>query len=89
MTISDVRIRIVTNDSSKLRAVASITIDECFVVHDVKIIDGADGFFVAMPSRKAADGEYKDICHPLNSETRRAIADAVLDAYKTELAKTV
>ena len=71
---------------TKLKAVASITIDDCFVVHDIKIIDGTEGYFVAMPSRKTPEGEFKDIAHPLNSETRAMIIDAVMEAFKTQLA---
>lgn len=85
MKISDVRIRLVNKDSNKLKAVASITIDDCFVVHDIKIIESADGEFIAMPSRKTNDGEYKDIAHPLNSETRETIKQAILTAYYDEL----
>lgn len=87
MKISDVRVRLVKKDDSKLKAVASITIDDCFVIHDIKVIVGTDGYFVAMPSRKTSDGEYKDIAHPINSETRQTVIDAVLEAFKLELAK--
>jgi stage V sporulation protein G len=87
MIISDVRVRIVQKEDIKLKAVASITIDECFVIHDIKVIEGNEGYFVAMPSRKTSDGEYKDIAHPINTETRQALIDAVLDAFKRELAK--
>ena len=87
MKISDVRVRLVKKDDSKLKAVASITIDDCFVIHDIKVIDGTDGYFVAMPSRKTSDGEYKDITHPINSETRQTVIDAVLEAFKLENAK--
>ena len=86
MNISDVRIRIVQKPDTKLKAVASITIDDCFVVHDIKIIDGTEGYFVAMPSRKTPEGEFQDIAHPLNSETRAMIIDAVMEAFKTQLA---
>ena len=86
MNISDVRIRIVQKPDTKLKAVASITIDDCFVVHDIKIIDGTEGYFVAMPSRKTPEGKFKDIAHPLNSETRAMIIDAVMEAFKTQLA---
>lgn len=89
MKISDVRVRLVQKDSGKLKAVASITIDECFVIHDIKVIDGNDGFFVAMPSRKTSDGEFKDIAHPINTETRQQVIDAVLDAFKIENSKNV
>ena len=87
MKISDVRVRLVKKNDSKLKAVASITIDDCFVIHDIKVIDGTDGYFVAMPSRKTSDGEYKDIAHPINSETRQTVIDAVLEAFKLENAK--
>lgn len=87
MKITDVRIRLVNREDSKLKAIASITFDEKFVVHDIKVIDGADGAFIAMPSRKTNDGEYKDIAHPLDTETRETIKNAILTAYKDELNK--
>ena len=87
MKISDVRIKLVENDEGKLRAVASMTIDDCFVIHDIKIIDGPEGIFVAMPSKKNGRGEYKDIAHPINTETRNEIVNTILDAYKLEEAK--
>ena len=87
MNISDVRIRLSQKEDSKLKAVASITIDNCFVVHDIKIIEGTDSLFIAMPSRKTAEGEYKDIAHPLNTETRTLLRDVVLNAYQAELQK--
>ncbi len=87
MKISDVRIRLVTKDDSKLKAVASVTFDECFVVHDIKVIDSTEGAFIAMPSRKTNDGEYKDIAHPLNTETREILKKAILTAYEEELEK--
>lgn len=83
MKITDVRIRL--KDEPKWKAVASITLDECFVVHDVKVIDGKDGLFVSMPSKKGPDGTHKDICHPIVTATRTAIQEAVLDAYKKAL----
>lgn len=82
MKISDVRIRIVKKDDNKLRGVATITIDDCFAVHEIKVIDGRDGLFIAMPTRKTPDGEYKDIVHPINTETREQISQAVLAAYE-------
>ena len=82
MKISDVRVRLVNSDTSKIKAAVSITIDDCFVVHDIKIIEGAEGFFIAMPSRKTPDGEYKDIVHAINNETRNQIKDAVLAAFE-------
>ena len=85
MKISDVRIKLVENDDGKLRAVASMTIDDCFVIHDIKIIDGPEGIFVAMPSKKNGRGEYKDIAHPINTETRELIKTRVLEAYEKAL----
>ena len=87
MKISDVRVRLVQKEDSKLKAVASITIDDWFVIHDIKVIEGAEGHFIAMPSRKTSEGEYKDIAHPINTETRQEVIEAVLDAFKAELAK--
>ena len=87
MKISDVRIRFVKKDDSKLKAVASITIDDCFVVHDIKVIEGSDGPFIAMPSRKATDGEYRDIAHPINSATRERIQNIILEKYEQVLAE--
>ena len=87
MNISEVRIRFVKKDDSKLKAVASVTIDDCFVTHDIKVIEGADGLFIAMPSRKTSDGEFKDIAHPLNTETRENLKDAILTAYADALEK--
>ncbi len=82
MKITDVRVRLVAKEELKLRAVASITIDECFVIHDIKVIEGKDGLFISMPSRKTPDGEFKDIVHPINTETREMIKSAVLEAYE-------
>ncbi len=86
MKITDVRVRLVKNEESKLKGVASVTFDECFVVHDIKIIDGPDGFFIAMPSRKGKDGTFKDIAHPINTETREVLVQSVLNAYSAETA---
>ncbi len=85
MKVSDVRIRLVNKEDNKLKAVASITIDDCFVVHDIKVIEATDGVFIAMPSRKTNDGDYKDIAHPLNTETRETLKKAILTAYYDEL----
>ncbi len=87
MKISDVRIRLVNKEDNKLKAVASITIDDCFVIHDIKVIEADSGAFIAMPSRKTNDGEYKDIAHPLNTETRETLKTAILTAYYDELKK--
>jgi len=81
MKITDVRVRKVESDS-KMRAVASITIDDVFVIHDIKIIEGDKGLFIAMPSKKGADGEYRDIAHPINSDTRVMLQEVILEAYE-------
>jgi len=88
MQITDVRIRKVEKEG-KMKAVVSITIDEEFVVHDIKIIEGEKGLFIAMPSRKAADGEYRDIAHPINSDTRDRIQKLILDKYEETLVAEV
>lgn len=81
MNITDVRVRKVARNG-KMKAVVSITIDDVFVVHDIKVIEGDKGLFIAMPSRKAADGEYKDIAHPINSDTRTALQELILMKYR-------
>ena len=85
MDITDVRVRLAKSDNGKLKAVASITIDGCFAVHDIKIIDGNNGPFIAMPSRKTPEGEFKDIAHPINPDARALISDMVLKAYQEQL----
>ena len=85
MQITDVRVRKVEKEG-KMKAVVSITIDEEFVVHDIKVIEGEKGLFIAMPSRKASDGEYRDIAHPINSDTRSRIQQIILDKYEAEIA---
>ena len=80
MNITDVRVRKVAKEG-KMKAVVSITIDDEFVVHDIKVIEGEKGLFIAMPSRKATDGEYRDIAHPINSATRDRIQTIILDKY--------
>ena len=87
MTITDVRVRIVKKDDSKLKAVASVTFDDCFVVHDIKVIEGNEGFFIAMPSRKTNDGEYKDIAHPIKTEMREELLKIIFNAFEEEKAK--
>ena len=82
MNITEVRVRMVKKDDGKLKAVASITIDDCFVVHDVKILEGTEDYFIAMPSKKTPEGEYKDVVHPLNTETRELIKNVVLAEFK-------
>jgi len=86
INITDVRVRIVRqHEEGKLKAVASIIIDDCFAVHDIKIISGNDGVFIAMPSRKTSEGDFKDIAHPINTDTREVIKEKVLEAYEEEL----
>lgn len=86
MNITDVRVRKVTKEG-KMKAVVSITIDDVFVIHDIKVIEGDKGLFIAMPSRKAADGEYRDIAHPINSETRERIQQLILNSYEKSLSE--
>ena len=86
MNITDVRVRKVSKEG-KMKAVVSITIDDEFVVHDIKVIEGEKGLFIAMPSRKAADGEYRDIAHPINSSTRGEIQNIILSRYEETVAR--
>ena len=87
MIITDVRVRRVAKEG-KMKAVVSITIDDEFVVHDIKVIEGEKGLFIAMPSRKASDGEYKDIAHPINSSTREKIQRIILEKYEATTEET-
>ncbi len=87
MKITDVRVRKVAKEG-KMKAVVSITIDEEFVVHDIKVIEGEKGMFIAMPSRKASDGEYRDIAHPINSLTRDSIQTMIMNRYEEAIAET-
>jgi len=84
MTITDVWVRKVTKEG-KLKAIVSITLDDEFVVHDIKVIEGEKGLFIAMPSKKATDGEFRDIAHPINSSTREKIQSIILDKYQQSL----
>lgn len=84
MNITDIRVRKI-NAEGRMKAVVSVTFDDAFVVHDIKVIDGQDRLFIAMPSRKTADGEFKDIAHPINVEMREAIQKAVLEKYEESL----
>lgn len=81
MRITDVRVRRITQ-SGKMKAVVSITLYNEFVVHDIKVIDGEKGLFIAMPSRKSADGEYRDIAHPINADMRKLVEDTILQTYR-------
>lgn len=81
MNITDVRVRKI-GDQGKMKAIVSITIDDAFVIHDIKVIEGQNGLFVAMPSRKVAEGDYRDIAHPINSETRTMIQNLIFEEYE-------
>ena len=86
MKITDVRVKKVSKEG-KMKAVVSITIDDEFVIHDIKVIEGDKGLFIAMPSKKAADGEYRDIAHPINSDTRARIQNEILEKYQIALSE--
>ncbi len=81
MNITDVRMRKIEGES-KMKAVVSITIDDEFVVHDIKVIENENGLFIAMPSRRSADGQFRDVAHPINSETRSELQRLILDKYR-------
>ena len=85
MNITDVRVRKVTREG-KLKAVVSITIDDCFAIHDIKVIEGDKGIFIAMPSRKSDDGEFRDVAHPINQETREMLQNIILAKYEEVMA---
>ena len=82
MEITSVTVRKEEKENSKMKGKASVLIDDCFAVHDIRIIEGNDGLFIAMPSRQQANGEYRDIAHPINSQTRKMFEDKILEAYK-------
>ena len=84
MQVTDVRIRKITKEG-KMKAIVSITLDDEFVIHDIKIIEGEKGMFIAMPSRRAGDREYRDIAHPINSDTREKVQKMILDKYEAIL----
>jgi len=84
MKVTEVRVKIVASDN-RLRGLATITFDDCFVVHDIRIIEGDKGIFVAMPSKKLPSGEYKDVAHPINSDIRRHIEEEIVTAYEAAL----
>ena len=86
MQITDVRVRKITKEG-KMKAIVSITLDDEFVVHDIKVIEGEKGLFIAMPSKKATDGEYRDIAHPINSATRENIQRIILESYEKALSE--
>ncbi len=84
MQVTDVRVRKILNEG-RMKAIVSVTLDDMFVIHDVKVVEGNNGLFVAMPSRKMPDGEFRDIAHPINSSARELIHNAVLRAYESAL----
>jgi stage V sporulation protein G len=88
LEITDIRIKRVSSES-KMKAVVSVTFDNAFVVHDIKLIEGQDKLFTAMPSRRTPEGEYKDIAHPINSEMRNLLEQAILAKYEEELSNPV
>lgn len=81
MNITDVRVRKISKEG-KMKAVVSVTIDDEFVVHDIKVIEGDKGLFIAMPSRRTSDGEYRDVAHPINTSTRERLQAVILEAYE-------
>jgi stage V sporulation protein G len=87
MQVTDVRVRKIEKEG-KMKAIVSITLDNEFVIHDLKVIEGEKGLFIAMPSRKAADGEYRDIAHPINSGTRDMIQKVILEKYEMTTLET-
>ena len=82
MKITSVNVRKIEKEGSRMKGIASVLLDECFAVHDIRIIEGDNGLFIAMPSRKSTDGEYRDIAHPINTQTRDRIQSIVLEAYE-------
>lgn len=82
LNITDIRVRLVKKEDLKLKAVASITIDNCFVIHEIRVIEANNGLFVAMPSRKTPEGEFKDTAHPIDTDTRNDLDKKVLEAYE-------
>lgn len=88
MKISDVKIRLIARDDSKLKAVASIVIEDCVALHDIKVIENDSGMFIAMPAKKTDNGTYRDIVHPINKETRDSLTTVILDAYNNALTES-
>jgi len=84
MKITSVNVRKIEKENSRMKGIASVLIDDCFAVHDIRIIEGDNGLFIAMPSRKTATGGYRDTAHPINQETRKIFADTIIEAYYAE-----
>ena len=87
MKITDIRIKLIRKETTRIRAIASITIDDCFVVHDVRVLENDYGLLIAMPSRRTLEGDYRDVVHPLNTETREMITSLVIEAYNEAKAR--
>jgi stage V sporulation protein G len=83
MNITDVRLKKV-DGHNRLKAIAAVTLDDCFVIHELRVIEGDSGLFIAMPSRKLPDGEFRDIAHPINAETRELLEKTIIDAYNAQ-----
>ena len=81
MKITSVNVKIIESENGKMKAIASVVLNDCFAIHDIRIIEGDKGLFIAMPSRKTPVGEYKDIAHPINKEVRAMFEKAILDKY--------
>ncbi|MBQ9737849.1 MAG: septation regulator SpoVG [Clostridia bacterium] len=88
MVITDVKVRKI-NAEGRMKAVVSVTFDDCFVVHDIKVIEGQERLFIAMPSRKTPDGEFKDIAHPINADMREQLQNIILEKYEESLSEFV
>lgn len=89
MNITDIRVRKVTSVAGKMKAVASVTLEDAFVIHDIKVIEGTEKLFIAMPSRKTPDGEFKDIAHPINAAAREELEKKILAAYEKAMAEEI
>lgn len=85
MKITSVNVRVTEKEESRMKGIASILLDDCFAIHDIRIIEGEKGLFIAMPSRKTASGEYRDIAHPITPECRKMFEDAILEEYNKEI----
>lgn len=83
LKITSVNVRKVEREDNRMKGIASVLIDDCFAIHDIRIIEGDKGLFIAMPSRKTATGGYRDIAHPTNAETRKMFEDSILEAYRS------
>jgi stage V sporulation protein G len=82
MNITSVNVKVIEKDSSRMRGIASVLIDDAFAIHDIRIIEGDEGLFIAMPSRKTKNGEYRDVCHPINKDTRTMFEEAILSKFQ-------